>query len=72
MNVLGDSFGAGIVEHLSRNDLEGFLYLDEGAEPHKVDPITEEFKIDPLNGPFSDKKGVEKEGYDNASFTTSL
>lgn len=32
INVLGDSFGAGIVEHLSRNDLEEFdrLNIEDG------------------------------------------
>ena len=78
VNVLGDSYGAGLVEHLSKGDLKDFVYLDESGDPTKMDhdPSLEEFQTG-LNAPFNDKRELklieaEREGYDNANFSTSL
>ena len=79
VNVLGDSYGAGLVEHLSKGDLKDFVYLDESGDPTKMnhDPSLElEFQTG-LNAPYNDKRELkqieaEREGYDNANFSTSL
>ena len=78
VNVLGDSYGAGLVEHLSKGDLKDFVYLDESGDPTKMnhDPSLEEFQTG-LNARFNDKRDLkqieaEREGYDNANFSTSL
>lgn len=71
VNVLGDSYGAGIIEHLSREDLKTFAILDDTVEA-KVDSNGP--YVAPLDGPFSDKKEAEAfgQGYDNPSFNTAL
>ena len=45
INVMGDSFGAGIVEHLSRNDLDEFDQLEDG-EMNSITPAYEKNDID--------------------------
>lgn len=70
VNVLGDAFGAGIVEHLSRGDLHSLIYLDEAME---VRGESNGPWVSP-DKPFVNAKEAEarKDGYDNPTFNTSL
>ena len=70
VNVLGDSYGAGIVEHLSRHDLK---YLEEANITVGVADTKEQWK-NHVDIPYSEKKEKEAFGevYDNEVFNTDL
>ena len=72
VNVLGDSYGAGIVEHLSRHDLK---YLEDVNLTVGVADTNEQWVNQTGRPyPYSDKKEKEALGefYDNQTFNTDL
>lgn len=74
VNVLGDSFGAGIVEYLSREDLKTFETLDQTVGVTDASDTNGSPWVTPLDGPLIDNKEKEalKEGYENPSFITAF
>lgn len=69
VNVLGDSFGAGIVEHLSRDDLKFFEAVDQTIGVSDTSGPW----INQMDRPYSDTKEKEAQReYDNQTFDTDL
>lgn len=67
INVLGDSFGAGIVEHLSRQDLADMDKLQEGDNDEAITPSSgSDVRNDVEKGR---NGGVDMRQYTNMSYT---
>ena len=68
INVLGDAYGAGIVQHLSKKELENTTEnLSENFSENFRESFSEddEGNIDELNSNFSNSKLVRTESHEN-------